>query len=83
MNLFLRTVTGSKENSFDIQTNDVSDHVADTLSKVHARSRCDSTSSFSDIVKVRLFKTACKDEWYHNASNVMYQTRQSIQEWTK
>ena len=38
---------------------------------MHALSGCDSTSSFSGIEKVKLFKTVCKDERYYNAASIL------------
>ena len=69
LKLFLRIGTGSKENFFYIQTNDLSIDVVDALPTVHAL--CGSTSSFSGIWKVKFFKTVCKDESYYNAASIL------------
>ena len=54
MKLFLGIGTGSKEQIFDIETNDLSIDVVDALPAVHALSGCDSTSSFSGMGKAVL-----------------------------
>ena len=61
LKLFLQIGTGSKENIFDIQTNNLSIDVVDALPAVHALSGYDSTSSFSGIGKFEFLKAVSKD----------------------
>ena len=67
-NIYLQMVSGTKAELFDIKSNTLGPDIAMAFPGIHALSGCDSTSAISGIGKVKMFKAACKDERFVNAT---------------